>query len=195
MDHLSPLAPPVTRAKRPYADLRPTQQWKRRRKAREAVTQVLDRIGVPLDVITPPSTPSPHDLLHLSTAERERFRTVRGIHLPCERTIIQCKKLLTATHATETGTFANGAYITDPVRFVSVLCAQSPFLAVGGDKGGDHTKLGITYGTEQTRKLPNGQVREKHSYLQHFAPLIVYAGSDHWEDMNELTTPSLSLHR
>jgi hypothetical protein len=43
--------------------------------------------------------------------------------------MIQCKKKLLLTHATETGTFANGAYITDPIRFVSVLCAQSPFLA------------------------------------------------------------------
>jgi hypothetical protein len=109
--------------------------------------------------------------------------------------MIKCKQLLATSHATETGTFANGAYITDPIRFVSVLCAQSPFLAVGGDKGDDLTKLGITYsvrGREQYRKLPNGKFRKKHPYTQHFAPLIVYAGDDDWEDMNELTTPSLT---
>ena len=39
------------------------------------------------------------------------------------------------THATETGTFAKGSYITDPLRYVSVLCAQATFIAVGGDCG------------------------------------------------------------
>jgi len=91
--------------------------------------------------------------------------------------MIKCKKLLATTHATETGTFASGAYVTDPLRYVSVLCAQSPFLAVGGDKGDDHTKLGVTYSIHG---------------VQHFAPLIVYAGNDDWDDMNELTAALLT---
>jgi hypothetical protein len=44
----------------------------------------------------------------------------------------QGKRLLAASHATATGTFANGAYITDPVRFVSVLRAQSSFITLAG---------------------------------------------------------------
>ena len=144
---------------------------------------MLDRIGVPLEAITPPSTPSPADLIHLPTSVREQIRTVRGLRIPSEKLMIQCKQLLATTHATGTGTFASGAYITDPVRFVSVLCAQSPFLAVGGDAGGRNgqqeplTKLGVTYSIKG---------------VQHFAPLIVYAGDDDWEDMDELTTPSLT---
>jgi len=67
---------------------------------------VLDRVGVPLEVITPPSTPSPADLIHLPTSVREQIRTVRGLHIPCEQTMIACKQLLADTHATETGTFA-----------------------------------------------------------------------------------------
>ncbi len=156
---------------------------------------MLDEIGVPLNIIQPPPTPSPVDLLHLSTAERERFRSVRGVRLPCEQTINACKKLLATSHATETDTFASGAYVTDPLRYVSVLCAQSSFIAVGGDKGEDHTKLGITYsirGPEQLRKLPNGKIRKKHPYIQHFAPLLVYAGNDDWEDMNTLCAPALT---
>jgi hypothetical protein len=54
---------------------------------------------------------------------------------------------------------------------------------VGGDSGGRNgqqqplTKLGITYSIRG---------------VQHFAPLMVYAGSDHWEDMNELTSKGLT---
>lgn len=91
--------------------------------------------------------------------------------------MIACKKQLATSHATETGTFANGAYITDPVRFVSVLCAQSPFIAVGGDGGGGHTKLGVTYSI--------------HS-VQHFAALLVYEGSDSWEELNKLAAAALT---
>ena len=165
------------RSKRPYDAIGPTQQWKRKKQATEAVAGVLHRIGVPLAAILPPSMPAPADLMHLPTSVREQIRSVRGLRIPSEKLMIRCKKLLAVTHATETGTFASGAYITDPVRYVSVLCAQSPFLAVGGDKGDDHTKLGITYSV-------NG--------VQHFAPLIVYAGDDDWQDMNELTAPSLT---
>jgi hypothetical protein len=104
--------------------------------------------------------------------------------------MINCKQQLASTHGTETGTFVNGAYITDPVRFVSVLCAQSPFLAVGGDAGGGYTKLGVTYnrpGPVCYRKLPNGKVKQRHSSIQCFAALVVYAGSDGWDELNHLT--------
>ncbi len=176
--------PMQQRQKRPYDSLQPTQKWKRRKQAREAVTQVLEDIGVPLEEIHPPSIPSPIDLAHLPTSVRENMRTVRGLRIPSEKLMIKCKKLLANTHATETGTLANGAYITDPVRFVSVLCAQSPFIAIGGDGGGKNgkrtnslPKLGITYSIQDT---------------QHFAALMVYEGSDSWEDLNYLTTTGLT---
>jgi hypothetical protein len=44
----------------------------------------------------------------------------------------------------------------------------------------------------QFRKLPNGKFKKRHPFIQHFAPLLVYAGDDDWEDMNELTAPSLT---
>ena len=106
------------------------------------------------------------------------MRTVRGIHIPCERTIIQCKKLLSATHATETDTFANGAYIADPVRFVSGLCVQSPLLVVGGDAGGGYTKLGVTF-LDANRK-------------QSFAALLVFEGKDTYDDLDSLLEPGLT---
>jgi hypothetical protein len=121
------LAPPTQRAKRPYETLGPTQQWKRRRQARSS----LQAVDCPLEVLRP-EPPPPAALLHLPTSVREAIRSVEGLRIPCEQTILKCKQLLASSHATETGTFANGAYITDPIRFVSVLCAQTLFIAVGG---------------------------------------------------------------
>jgi hypothetical protein len=138
---------------------------------------VLESIGCPLDAIIEKPRASPEQLLHLSTSDRDRIRTVPSLRIPCEKTMIKCKQALATSHATETATFANGAYLTDPVRFVSVLCAQSPFIAVGGDAGGGHTKLGVTFSIGK---------------VQHFAALLVYAGSDSWEDLHKLTAPSLT---
>jgi hypothetical protein len=163
---------PIPRWKRPYDALRPTQKRERRKQLRSAIAEAEQQIGVPLAAIQPPSTPAPADLIHLPTSVREQIRTVRGLHIPCEQSMIACKQLLAYTHATETGMFVNGAYITDPVRFVSVLCAQSPFIAVGGDGGGGYTKLGITY---------------SHEGKQHFAALVVYEGGDSWDELHHLT--------
>ena len=115
---------------------------------------------------------TPEELLHLTTAERERIRTIPSLHIPCEQTIIACKKLLATSCATETGTFANGAYVTDPVRFVSVLCVQSPLLVVGGDTGDQLTKVGVTYLDEEK--------------TQQFAALLVYKGKDDYTDLDTL---------
>lgn len=66
----------IPRKKHPYNLLQPTQQWKRRKQAQEAVTQVLDTIDVPLQAIVPSSIPSPAELLHLSTSVREQIRPI-----------------------------------------------------------------------------------------------------------------------
>jgi hypothetical protein len=165
------------RTRRPFDSLRPTQKRERRRQARNAVAQVLNDIDCPLVAIQLQCVPSPAELIHLPTSTREAIRSVSSLHIPCEQTMIQCKQELATTHATETGTFANGAYVTDPVRFVSVLCAQSSLLVVGGDAGGGHTKLGITYSIQS---------------IQHFDALLVYEGSDSWEELNRLMKNGLT---
>jgi hypothetical protein len=91
--------------------------------------------------------------------------------------MIQCKQQLASSHATETGTFAGGAYMTDPLAYVSVLCAQSPFLAVGGDAGGGHTKIGVTYSVDG---------------VQHFAALLVYEGGDSWLELQDCIAEGLT---
>jgi hypothetical protein len=160
------------RTKRPYESLKPTQRWERRTKARAAVEKVLDDIGCPLSAITRPVPVTPTKVIHLSPAERHRTRSIRPFLLPSERSVRKRLLLYATTHATETGTFANGSYITDPLRYVSVLCAQATFLAVGGDCGGGHCKLGITFGMDGK---------------QHFAALLVSDGGDQYEDLRALT--------
>ena len=191
----SSLSVPRSRAKRPYDQVGPTQKWKRRKEAKAAVAQVLSDVGVPSDAITPPSTPAPADLIHLPTSVREKIRSIPSLHIPSEQTMIACKQQLASTHGTETGSFAGGAYITDPVRFVSALCAQSPFLAVGGDAGGGRCVLGVTYsvrGPQRFHKLPNGKVKKRHPYQQHFAPLLVYEGGDSWLELQDCRAEDLT---
>ena len=45
----------TARQKRSYETLRPTQRWERRKRARQALQQ----LGVPVQALQPPSTPSP----------------------------------------------------------------------------------------------------------------------------------------
>lgn len=116
-------------------------------------------------------------MLHLSPAERARTRTIIAFHLPTERTVAKKNKWLAITHATETSTFANGTYMSDPIRYVSNLCADSPFIAVGGDCGGGHCKLGVTY-------LHAGKTR--------FAALLVYNGGDEYADLASLAEAGTS---
>ena len=168
---MPPQKPPA-RSKRPYDSLGPTQRWKRRKQALADITNTLQQTGCPIGSLQLQPRATPAELVHLSTATREEIRSVPSLRIPCERTIAACKQLLAQTHGTETGTFANGAYLTDPVRCVSVLCAQSSFLAVGGDCGGGHTKLGVTYAVKG---------------VQHFAALVVYAGGDSYEELLHLT--------
>ncbi len=162
---------------KPYETLHATQRRVRRREALGEIQPILDRIGVPLRALTPANTASPNDLIHLSTSTREQIRSVPSLRIPSEQSIIKCKKSLAATHATETATFVGGAYITDPLAYVSLLCVQSPFIVVGGDCGGGLTKLGITYASEGVQK---------------FACLLVYEGGDSWLELQDCRAEGLT---
>lgn len=172
------------RAVRPYDALGATQQRERRKRLREAA----EHIGCPISAVVSSSISSPSislttpaDLLHLSTSMREQIRTVRGLHIPSEKVMIRCKQALAVTHGTRTATFPRGAYISDPMRFVTAVSGDSALLVVGGDAGGGHTKLGITY------TVLDGCTR-----LQTFAALLVYEGKDDWEELSRLETIGLT---
>ena len=96
--------------------------------------------------------------------------------------MVHCKLLLASEFGTATASFAKeemvGAYLLDPLKFVTLVSKHSPFICVGGDAGSGVTKLGITY-LDQSRK-------------QKFAALFVYSDSDHYDKIIRTTFPNLS---
>ena len=177
---------PVARVKRPYDTLQSTQQWKRRKQLQSAIADASQQIGCTVEALHLQQRTTPEELLHLTTAERERIRTVPSLRIPCEQSMIKCKQLLATSHATETGTFAGGAYLTDPVRFVSVLCAQSSFIAVGGDAGGGRCVMGVTY------SIPTPTRDNPDKTTQHFTCLLVYEGGDSWMELQDCRAEGLT---
>lgn len=153
-----------------YDECGPT--WRRIR--REKGRQALEEIGVPPQALMN-SRVKPTSLVHLSTATRREIRTVGELQIAGEKRMADCKELLAATHGTGTSKSCDedglcAAWITDPLLFVRTVASQSRVLAVGGDHGGDYTKIGITFTS------PNKQ--------QAFTPLLVYSAKDTWEQLN-----------
>jgi hypothetical protein len=94
-----------SRTKRPYDTLSTTQRWKRRKQARLA----LKDIDIPVQALVS-NVPPPAALIHLPTSVREQIRTIAGLHIPSEKTMIQCKEILASTHGCKTATLEHGAY-------------------------------------------------------------------------------------
>jgi hypothetical protein len=147
----------------------------------------LEQIGVPATAVCE-HRPSSAAVLGLSTADRRKIRKVNELHIAGEKRIAESKKALAHTHGTLTAAFsfpragakrsiAVGAYVCDPLLLLRTVASQSPFLSVGGDKGGGFTKLGVTYTAQST---------------QHFLPLLVFEGDDHYDDLHALRTPRLT---
>jgi hypothetical protein len=122
------------------------------------------------------TTPSPASLLHLSTAERVRFRSVDGICLPSEKPMIKLKKELASTRGTATKSTKHNniaiAYLSDPLLFINTVTPHSTYISIGGDCGSSITKLGISY----------TNVRGD----EEFAALLVMDTSDDWESLSKL---------
>lgn len=166
------------RKRKAYEDCGSTWRRIRREKGRAA----LEQIGVPPEALVSTRV-EPTSLVHLSTATRREIRTVEELRIAGEKRMADCKDLLAATHGTGTSKWCdeNGlcaAWITNPLLFVRSLTSQSRVLAVGGDYGGDYTKLGVTY--------------TKPSNEQAFAPLLVYSGKDTWEQLNHFRQASIT---
>jgi len=174
------------RTKRSYHELGSTQQWERCKQGRTALAE----IGVPASALCNPKLP-PTALLPLSTADRRKVRSIDGLYIPGEKVMAKCKITLASTHGTRTAALCltrpsptkkeqvtQGAYVCDPLLLLRTVATESPFVSVGGDKGGGFTKLGVTY---------------KQHGTQHFLPLLVFEGDDDYEDMHVLRTPHVTI--
>jgi hypothetical protein len=146
--------------------------------------QMLEEMDVPVDALVPRQAVQPVSMLHIGRRMRDRMHTVQGLRMPCERSIRQCKERLLVSAGTAVGSFFladhAGAYVQDPARLMTVLGVggESP-VCVGGDKGSDFTKLGVTY------------LDAKHH--AHFQALVVYEGEDNYAGLSELLPAGLTV--
>jgi len=130
------------RLPRPYEQCARTERYKRRKRGREA----LEAIVVPPEALKKRKlNAAAVDVVHLSKAARTQMRSVPSIRLPSERSIAAVKGLLELSHGTAVATFANGSYVTDPIKLVRMATLGRTHLVVGGDGGGGFLKLGVTF--------------------------------------------------
>lgn len=148
--------------------------------------------GVPCHVIHSPSHTSPSHTLayHPSRSCRNKIRkSLKGM-IQSERKCIRHKLHLAATSDTETAYVINNniiyVYLTDPIKFIQTNIIQpyqgenkDRYMIIGGDKGGDTTKLGITY------PHPCG--------VNKFACLVAYTGKDDYDGMNQLMNSDIKF--
>lgn len=134
----------------------------------------------------------PEALIHTHKSDRMIIRSVNGLPIVGEEKMAKCKQQLATSHATETActTTADGftvAWVTDPLRFVHIVARYSTWLAIGGDSGGDgeekSTVFGITYDVWH---------EDRNTYQQQFTPLLVYMGTDKYDDMRRLLPTAIT---
>lgn len=119
-------------------------------------------------------------VIGMSTSTRNEVRSSATGLLYAEGTINKYKIELADTHGvrTRTASYLDGdttiniAYFSDPLRLISLLTASSSYIAFGGDKGGQHTKMGVTY--------TNVKGKEK------FIPLLITEGKDNYQHLSSL---------
>lgn len=142
----------------------------------------LHNISVPtyalLDIIRIPSS----HLIHLSQADRSKMRSVLKKCIPSEHLIRELKYSLADQYGTRTAHYSfidasnkpqgHTAYIENILTFVKNITQHSNWISIGMDKGGDVTKLGITY-------------MNKYGIAE-FMPLLLTKLSDDYYDMNLL---------
>lgn len=186
-DDSTPSSKPSPRPRRirDWLDVGTSQKRTRRAEGDQALTafkENLINIGIPYDEIVKPEAIVAEQILHFSPQQRGcQLRQV-----PCYNTVRSCRKKLSTRFGTETAVFASpnyasnqleGAHIADPVKFVNLIAKESPFIAIGGDKGTNITKLGITY---------------LYAGVQTFACLVAYAGADDWDELSKLLDDAIT---
>jgi len=165
------------RKHKPFGELHQTQ----RRMRVHDVKAFADLTNTPLMAVQPAPIPAAN-LVHLPTSTRRTIRTIDGIEVASEKKIKEYKLHLAQEYGTATAGInsngVSGAYITDPIHLIHHITKKSPFICVGGDAGGNITKLGVTYLDAQG--------------TANFAALLVYADSDHYDSIAKLAQPRLT---
>jgi hypothetical protein len=170
----------MTRRTKPFDALTKEGQHSRIKKVR----QLMREIDVPLAALVPPTRVEPAAILSLGRSLRNKLHRVRGLNIPCERTLRNCRKELNVRAGTAVSTFIlddlHGAYVTDPCRLIRLLAHERHALTISGDKGADFTKLGVTY--------------VDHKQKSHFQSLVVYQGDDNYRTLSNLQQHRLLMY-
>ena len=152
----------IKRTLKPLADAQETQ----RRERVQLLGDAAEALAIPRSYVQAPPRPAAADLFHKPNYQLQALRS--DIPLPAHSTIQQYRLQQAPLDGTETRTFVtqrDGAdihvsYLADPQLFILKHVAQSKWLAVGADRGGPATKIGVTY--------------ERHGHMT-YAPLVVCA--------------------
>lgn len=169
-----------------YSLSSPTTKKRRKSEVNSAIHTAAKTIDFPLSNIQlkrPSILVSEFILLPCCTRTLVRS-TITSVSLPCERTIRKKLKTMAFEQGTETIDFTigemNGSFISDPLLFIETVMKNGNELkALGGDKGGGITKLGLTYSDS--------------SHHSHFVSLLVYDGKDDYQALSSLNHPSISF--
>jgi hypothetical protein len=133
---------------------------------------------VPLRAFAPLLRPLPIQAANLTTSTRNHIRAGHSILMPTEKKMKELMLQLAETHGTATRQFGCdgfcGAFILDPIKLIRVVKGNSLWVAVGGDCGGKHTKLGVTY-------------MDAHGKSK-YVTLWVMGASDDWGPLHTLLT-------
>jgi hypothetical protein len=147
------------RALRPYASLGRSSRFKRLVLYRRDLASLHQRWN-----ITPADVPRARLLgrrigASATAAFRRHLRHEGKRLIPAEREYAQLKRSLAVNNGTRTlhhsykiddaddpnEKWVHVAYLTDPLKYLAAVTSASSFVAIGGDKGGIHTTLGVTY--------------------------------------------------
>jgi len=170
----------MTRSLAHYDSVTPQQQQRRLL----LLHRVLEALAIPRTILTTTIVkPSPSTLFHLDNHKLTPLRPF--LSLPAYSAISRYRTSHAESDGTTTsvcsvtrdGVIIYYSYLTDPLRFIRINTQASSWMAIGGNTGGQLTKLGVTYETK-------GQ-------LTRFAPLIVYTGKDDWDGLSVITESNL----
>jgi hypothetical protein len=175
----------ITRTLKPYADLERSQRSDRG----GILTSVLRGLSMTLDDFLPKFVLSVEKCASFDNHQLKRLRDVFPMpsHTYVNKKRVEmanqygCGTNAFSTEVRGESNLVHVAYVTDPITLLSKLKEvrankdQEWKCIIGADKGGDLTKIGITYPTHRI---------ERNTVVWDFLPFILTTGSDDWDGLN-----------